>query len=265
VDDSPDSQFLYPEFLLAKQMLEQAGLTVHIVDPADLSAQEDGLYFAGERIDLIYNRLTDFDLKHYPALREAWTHNKVLLTPNPAHYQRYADKRKLTLLTDEAWLRAHHVTEETINVLLQGIPQTRIPRVEETEHWWGERKQWFFKPVNGYGSKGAYRGDKLTKRVFQEIMQSDYVAQKLAAPGEIAVPRENGEAGLLKFDLRCYVYAGQIQLIAARLYQDKRPISHARRRFWRGYIPRCSDLAWPFWSESGCAGLRSETKTNYHQ
>ena len=57
-------------------------------------------------------------------------------------------------------------------------------RAEDAEQWWAERKQWFFKPVSGYGGKGAYRGDKLTKRVFEEIMQSDYVAQRLAVPGE---------------------------------------------------------------------------------
>ena len=55
------------------------------------------------------------------------------------------------------------------------------------EKLWQERKGLFFKPNSGYAGKGAYRGMNLTKRVFAEILQGDYVAQKLAPPGERAV------------------------------------------------------------------------------
>jgi hypothetical protein len=86
---------------------------------------------------------------------------------------------------------------------------------------WQERKGLFFKPAGGYGSKGTYRGDKLTKRVFGEIMQGDYVAQRLAAPGERAVSVGDAGSTLLKYDVRCYTYEGQIQLVAARLFQGQ--------------------------------------------
>jgi len=75
----------------------------------------------------------------------------------------------------------------------------------------------FFKPNSGYGSRGAYRGDKLTRRVFGEILQSAYIAQKLAMPGE----RRVSEMESLKYDVRCYTYNGVIQLAAARLYQGQ--------------------------------------------
>ena len=118
-------------------------------------------------------------------------------------------------------MHAKGVSPASIEALLQCVPETRILSADDAEQWWAERKQWFFKPVNGYGSKGAYRGDKLTKRVFEEIMQSDYVAQRLAMPGERKVCVEGGEAQSLKYDVRCYVYDGHIQLIAARLYQGQ--------------------------------------------
>jgi hypothetical protein len=86
---------------------------------------------------------------------------------------------------------------------------------------WAERKQWFFKPSSGYGSKGAYRGANITRRVFGEIMHGDYVAQKLAQPGERTVSVNNAEAVTLKYDVRCYVYNEQVQLVAARLYQGQ--------------------------------------------
>ncbi|MDR0480413.1 MAG: hypothetical protein LBG66_00850, partial [Gallionellaceae bacterium] len=60
VDEQPQAQFLYPEFILARQMFERAGLRVFILDPAQLEARADGLYHDGSKVDLIYNRLTDF-------------------------------------------------------------------------------------------------------------------------------------------------------------------------------------------------------------
>ncbi len=221
VDEKPESQFLYPEFLLAQQMFERAGITTYIVDPSRLHIREDALYVEGQRIDLIYNRLTDFDLQAFPRIRTAWEMNQVVLTPNPEHYGRYADKRKLAVFCDASLLQAEGVSQLSIDALRSGVPETKVVSAEDSEQWWTERKQWFFKPVSGYGSKGAYRGDKLTKRVFEEIVQSDYVAQRLAMPGEQAVRTAGGEMQLLKYDVRCYVYDGQIQLIAARLYQGQ--------------------------------------------
>jgi hypothetical protein len=220
VDEQPESQYLLPEFQLAKTMLERAGIAVHISDPAVLEAREDGLYCSGARVDLIYNRLTDFDLQQYPHLRSAWEKQQVVLTPNPEHYRRYADKRKLVTFSDAGKLRAQGVSQTSIDALIQCVPQTKLVQAEDAEQWWAERKQWFFKPVSGYGGKGAYRGEKLTKRVFEEIVQSEYVAQRLALPGERKVCVD-ATAQSLKYDVRCYVYEGRIQLVAARLYQGQ--------------------------------------------
>ena len=221
VDEHPETQYLLPEFQLAKAMLERAGIAVYIADPSVLEARIDGLYCGATRVDLIYNRLTDFDLQQYPLLRTAWENRQVVLTPNPGHYRRYADKRKLALFTDENALHAIAVSQTSINALLQCVPETRLVCAEVAEQWWAERKQWFFKPLNGYGGKGAYRGEKLTKRVFDEIVKSEYIAQRLAVPGERKVCLEGVDPQYLKYDVRCYVYNGNIQLVAARLYQGQ--------------------------------------------
>jgi len=89
------------------------------------------------------------------------------------------------------------------------------------EELWAKRKQLFLKPNTGYGSKGAYRGKNVTKRVFKEIMNSDYVAQQIAIPGERMVCTSDGVEIPLKYDVRCYVYDGVIQLVAARMYQGQ--------------------------------------------
>ena len=227
VDEHPEAQYLYPEFLLAQRMFEHAGIAAYIADPGALHSRDDGLglYLGSsgnrQKIDLIYNRLTDFSLRQHPVLRQAYLDDSVVLTPDPAHYVQYADKRNLVRLTDAEALRALGASEADIATLQAGVPQTRQVMAADHEQWWLERKQWFFKPATGFGSKGAYRGANLTRRVFEEIMHGDYVAQRLAAPGERMVCVEGTEPQPLKYDVRCYVYDGQLQLVAARLYQGQ--------------------------------------------
>ena len=79
------------------------------------------------------------------------------------------------------------------------------------------RRQLFFKPVAGYGAKAAYRGDKLTRRVWSDILAGDFVAQDLVPPSERLV-EVNGQPQRLKLDLRAYTWLGQIQLLAARTW-----------------------------------------------
>ena len=72
----------------------------------------------------------------------------------------------------------------------------------------------------GYGSKAAYRGDKLTKRVFDDILATEYVAQTFVAPSTRRLFIDGIEQDF-KFDVRAYVYAQTIQLTCARLYQGQ--------------------------------------------
>ena len=217
VDEHPENQYLYPEFLLVQRLFERAGIKTLIVDPSALVARDGGLYVDEQKIDMVYNRLTDFSLQQHPVLLLAWQKAEVVLTPDPSHYARYADKRNLARLTDADTLRDFGVTEEDIATLQSGIPHTFMVQPALENQLWDERKKLFFKPCSGYGSRGAYRGEKLTRRVFGEILNEDYVAQQLAAPGERCV--EDGV--MLKYDVRCYVYDGKIQLMAARLYQGQ--------------------------------------------
>jgi hypothetical protein len=71
--------------------------------------------------------------------------------------------------------------------------------------------------VAGYGAKAAYRGDKLTRRVWSEILESDFVAQALVPPSGRMIEVDGVQTDL-KFDIRAYSYAGQVQLLAARMY-----------------------------------------------
>ncbi len=222
VDVAPAEQYLAPEFELFRRLFESAGITAVIADPAELVWDGEALRVQGERIDLVYNRLTDFALEQpaSAALAAAWRTGGVVLTPHPRAHALYADKRNLTWLSDPVALAEMGVPEASRAVLLACIPPTVEVRAEEGERFWAERKQWFFKPAAGFGSRAAYRGDKLTRRVFEETLAGGYIAQRVVPPPERRVVGPEG-ARDLKFDLRCYAYAGQIQLLAARLYQGQ--------------------------------------------
>ncbi len=222
VDESPQQQYLYPEFLLFRQLFQRHGWQVAIADPSELRWHEGGLWYQGMALDMVYNRLTDFLLEApaSAALRAAYLANAVVLTPHPQAHALYADKRNLALLSDVHRLQQLGVPEKIQAILLSGIPRTEIVNTENAERLWAGRRQLFFKPTAGYGGRAAYRGDKLTKRVWQEILAGGYVAQSVVAPGErIIDPRDRQRA--FKFDVRNYVYEGGVQWMAARLYQGQ--------------------------------------------
>jgi len=100
-----------------------------------------------------------------------------------------------------------------------GIPRTEIVSAGNAERLWAERRRLFFKPAAGHGSRAAYRREKLTRRVWGEILAGTYVAQELVPPSE----RKIGPEASLKVDVRNYVYDGRVQLLAARLYQGQTP------------------------------------------
>lgn len=221
VDDAPQSQYLYPEFVLARELFRRHGIDAAIADPREFRFDGTALYAGGERIDLIYNRLVDFSLEEerHAVLRDAYLAGAIVLTPAPCHHALLADKRNLALLSQPDRLAAWGLEKEHVEAL-KAIPHTQIVTPENAEAMWRERKSLFFKPVAGHGAKAVYRGDKLTKTVWESIRRGGYVAQEAVAPSARSVLAD-GASKPLKFDLRLYTYDGQILLAAARVYQGQ--------------------------------------------
>jgi hypothetical protein len=149
----------------------------------------------------------------------AWLDGAAVVTPNPHNHALFADKRNLTLLSDAsrlaAWGLAPHLAAEAAR-----IPRAVEVTAENSAVLWERRKQFFFKPAGGHGGKAVYRGDKLTKGVWQTIVHGRYIAQELAPPGERMV-RLDGSLETRKADIRLYTYDGHVLLAAARLYQGQ--------------------------------------------
>ena len=228
VDVAPEEQYLYPEFLLFQQLFERHGLRAVIADPAALEWRDGVLWHGDLAIDLVYNRLTDFYLEQpaSAALREAYLQQAVVLTPHPQAHALYADKRHLALFSDAARLQALGLPQATQQILLKHVPHTEVVDAADAQRLWDTRRSLFFKPVAGFGSRAAYRGDKLTKRVWHDILAGDYVAQAIVAPGERMIDDPDAVAAeratkAMKYDLRAYTYDGAVQWVAARMYQGQ--------------------------------------------
>jgi hypothetical protein len=222
VDDNPSGQYLYPEMRLFERMFTRFGTETVIADACELIWRDGRLWHEERTVELVYNRLTDFYLEDpaHLALRAAYEAGAVVVTPHPRAHALYADKRNLVPLSHDGTLEALGVPAEARAILVAGIPRTESVTPGRAEALWAERRKLFFKPAAGYGSKAAYRGDKLTRRVWQEVLHGNYVAQALVTPSERHV--EVDSAGTdLKLDVRAYVYGGAIQLVAARLYEGQ--------------------------------------------
>lgn len=219
VDDDPAGQYLHPEFRLFERLFARGGAAALIADARELEWRDGRLWHRGTAIDMVYNRLTDFYLDDpaHAALRSAYAAGAIVLTPHPHVHALYADKRNLTLLSDAERLANLGVPAAARDLLLAGVPRTEAVTIERADALWARRRALFFKPATGYGSKAAYRGDKLTRRVWADILVGDYVAQALTPPS-VRLTSVDGATTDLKLDVRAYVYAGAIQLVAARLY-----------------------------------------------
>jgi hypothetical protein len=220
VDQSPSRQYLYPEFLLYRHLFASRGIEAMICDSADLVRRDGRLWRGSQAIDLVYNRLTDFclDEPRHESLRLAYLADEVAVTPHPRAHALYADKRNLTLLGNEEFLRRAGIADDDVESLRRSTPRTELVTSANRDVLWARRRELFFKPASGYGSKAAYRGDKLTKRVWQEMSAATYVAQELVIPSRRQV---SDVPAALKADIRNFAYAGSVRHVAARLYQGQ--------------------------------------------
>lgn len=220
VDEAPERQYLYPEFILFRELLRSHGYGADICSPGQLLHRDGRLWLNDIEVDMVYNRLTDFALEQpgNQALGKAYLSGQVVLSPHPRGHAIQADKRNLALLCDRAFLGSTGLQPASVDLLLVAVPATELVTPENRQQMWERRRRLFFKPAAGFGSKASYRGDKLTRRVWDEIGQGVYVAQEIVPPGERHVA--TGVAPL-KVDIRCYAYRGTALLYAARLYQGQ--------------------------------------------
>jgi len=137
VDDNVKTQNLYPEMLEIARVMEQNGIKCSVVSPEDLELAPDGHLLCNQgkdRVDFIYNRITDFRLhsQNHQHLRTAVIKKTVAISPHPGVYARTADKRLLLKVKDVVVPNAFLLSEKS---------HDEINKI---------RKGYVFKPPEGY-------------------------------------------------------------------------------------------------------------------
>ena len=205
VDTDPLSQPLYCDMQAAREALLISGIACDILDVGELRFEGGRLTGPAGPIDMVYNRWTDFTWTTPQSLplRLAHETGAALVAPNPDTWRAYADKSLLIALAadplrPDAVLDAEPVTPDVAADL------------------WARRKQLVFKPLHGFGSRGVYRGDKISRRKWDEVVEGGYLAQALAPPGLRRMPTA---AGLRPFkaDIRVWTHGDVPIHMAARL------------------------------------------------
>ncbi len=200
-DSKPAEQRLYVEFLVYQQIFRKHGILSDIIDIENIN----------ENSGMIYNRYTDFYLQNESSkkIKELFNSEKINLSPQPWDYFLLADKQRLIDWNEQ--------TEYPKPSSL--LPVYDLGKADK-EFIWKERKHLFFKPKNSFGSKQAYRGASISKTTFENVFSDQFIAQKISNPSEIEETFED-KPMKYKYDLRCYAYQDQLQMIIARLYQGQ--------------------------------------------
>jgi hypothetical protein len=220
VDDNPEEQFLKTEFELAERMLQDAGIAATIADPRELTFRDGRLWHGDLAIDLVYNRLTSFNLDRAEdaAIRDALLAGAVAVSPDPRTHALLACKRNLALLGDDTFLRNAGVAEAARQTLTDAIPRTISLTPANAAQLWTDRAQYYFKPMSGFGSRAVYDGAKLTAATWQQITaRTDYVAQARVEAPRIAIPGHEP----MRYDVRTFAYGSAPFMRLARVYRGQ--------------------------------------------
>ena len=194
VDVNPKEQKLFLEFLMYQDLFKRWGWNSEIVDLVELDINK-------KPFDLIYNRHTDFYLKSPESnkLLEAYLNRSTVLSPNPKEYFLLADKSRLL-----------EIIKPEDSFALETLIVNKDSDLSYIE---ANKKRLIFKPTNSFGGKSVYRGDRITRKVLDRMIESGCMAQEYFPPGIII---QDGVEW--KFDLRFYAYKNQLQFCLARMF-----------------------------------------------
>ncbi|MBF0095736.1 MAG: hypothetical protein HQM04_01540 [Magnetococcales bacterium] len=216
VDEEPEKQYLAEEMQILCTLFAQRGIHAALADPRQLQGGADGIFWQGHRVDLIYNRHCDFYLEspEMAPIRTAYLARQLCLTPNPHTYGLLADKRRMILWQDTAWLASLGVNAQQLALLQQTVPPTHLLAGQNSEQLWQQRKQWVFKPVTAFGSRGVLLGDSISRQRFQALPAESTLVQRFIPPSQNAETQ-------MKVDWRLFVYQKQLLGVAPRLYRGQ--------------------------------------------
>ena len=209
IDEQPMEQKMLGEFIMYKHFFESMNWQAQIYPSTDLIYTDQQLITSsGQKVDFVYNRLTDFYFSKHAHLDQAYRQGACCFSPHPVEYFLLSDKNRMC-----DWWKHKDILEYLDPVKKNLIP-TYLWQEEDTAKLWENRKQYVFKPLQSHGSKGVYRGKSLSRSKFEQLkltcssfLYQDYIP-----------PREQDS---WKQDLRVYAYGQDVQMAVMRLYKGQ--------------------------------------------
>lgn len=212
-DEGPESQRMYLEFLVAQEWFRSFGWTSEIRELAAATT--------GRKADFVYNRCTDFYLEHGGRpLKEAINSGRACVAPNPFEYLQLADKERLIEWTTPGHLEKLGVQGRLLESVRRALPFSLDFASTTAEELWARRKSLFFKPKREFGSKKAFKGASISRKVFEELAGPETMAQEFIPAPEVRIQTPSGEQAF-KYDLRCYSHGDRLEGVVARVYQGQ--------------------------------------------
>lgn len=220
LDEDPEGQFLYPEMQTFVQMFGEVAIPAAIVDPKILECSAAGVFFRGQKVDMVYNRHCDFYLESpvLAGLTAAYLNRQVCLSPNPYVFGLLADKRRMVLWRDAEFLKNLPLSPEDRIFLSTVIPPCCLLADTDPGLLWEQRRLWVFKPIHSHGSKGVLLGRSISRSRFTALDPRTTMAQHLVLP---SLSHCSDRDQPVKTDFRLFVYGKKILGIAARVYQGQ--------------------------------------------
>jgi hypothetical protein len=205
-DNEPAQQRLYIEFLAFNNLFKKFGFQSDILDFNQLESPPD----------FVYNRHTDFYFNDPAAnlIKKWFIDNQCTISPNPHEYALLADKERLNLWNQN--IDKYKLSEIELH-LLKSFKITGPISAE----LWSQRRKLFFKPMHSFGSKMSYRGESVSKKLLEQLIQQEEIMAQEYCPPPSSTFNINNENLEFKYDLRFYAYQDRVQLVVARLYQGQ--------------------------------------------
>ncbi len=213
VDDQLESQTLLAEMQALAELIRPKAMDVRVLDAADLAYREGRLRHGDDAIDRVYWRSTDFLLTEpaHADVRRAVSEGTTLLAPSPEAYAAIADKRRFV-----AWSAQPELSRDEETGLSFRIAETRCMADRTASDWHADRRNWVFKPVSGYASRGVYVGKSVSRRKLDELPAAEYLAQRYAPH-----PVIDRDGRQWKYDVRFFADRGQVIGAAARVFHGQ--------------------------------------------
>jgi hypothetical protein len=227
IDENIQAQNRFVEFLMFKSLFEEWGWTAGIWEKDDLKVRPEDhqlLTKNDEVVDFVYNRFCDFYLSEEDSrhLRRAYLEGWACFSPNPHEYLLLADKARLMELGRQDFQEQLPHLKTQWEQLRPALLTTRDAQsFESPEELWKLRKSLFFKPKNEYGGKSVYRGSRITKSVFNRAVEENFLVQEYAPAPTPTFRQKDVDTKDWRFDIRYYVYQGEIHNVVARIYKGQ--------------------------------------------